>query len=248
MRSADSVHFIARCLPRERLANGGLSILEVGALDPREGYRDIVGLCGGVNEYIGVDVVRGPGVDMVCAAEGLSEKFRPNSFDVIIATELLEHVQDWRRAVSDMKNVCRASGVMIITTRSRGFGYHGAPFDFWRYEISDVQAIFSDCRTIALEEDPGLPGVFAAFEKPGDFEETDLSGIDLFSVVSGRRASCVEPGDFIKARFFGVLLGSKARQMMYWILSYEKKDIGAKFRRQRDEADSLRKLLRPGDK
>jgi len=238
MRSANSVHFVIRFLPRADLPRGGLRVLELGSLDPWGGYRDVVNMCAG-NEYIGVDITAGPGVDKICTAEEITRVFGKDSFDVIIATELLEHVEDWRRAVSSIKNACRPGGRAILTMRSRGFGYHGVPRDYWRFEASDVECMFSDCEIIALEQDPDLPGVFVVVERPKDFVENDLSGFDVYSIVRGGRVPEITSRDYRRPHFLGILMVSKARFMLSWIFSYEKKDLWNKARLQLDEARSL---------
>jgi 2-polyprenyl-3-methyl-5-hydroxy-6-metoxy-1,4-benzoquinol methylase len=42
---------------------------------------------------------------LVLSAERLLEYFGPESFDVVIATELLERVLDWRLVVNNLKGV-----------------------------------------------------------------------------------------------------------------------------------------------
>ncbi len=104
----------------------------------------------------------------------------------MISTELLEHVRDWRRVVSNFKRVLKPGGGLLITTRSRGFPYHAYPHDFWRYELADMRAIFSDFEIETLTPDSGSPGVLLKARKPAAFMENETSGHQLFSIVRGR--------------------------------------------------------------
>jgi len=49
-------------------------------------------------------------------AENLIKRFGPESFDVVIATELLEHVIDWRRVINNMKTVLISVYKLIAST------------------------------------------------------------------------------------------------------------------------------------
>lgn len=167
----------------------GKSVIEVGSLDVNGSLRPFIESFG-PSGYVGVDIVPGRGVDRICKAEDLIDAFGRESFDVVICTELLEHVKDWREAIHNLKQILRPGGKLLITTRSKGFEYHGYPFDFWRYEISDMNLIFSDFEIEALTSDPGgEPGVFLSARKPANFAERDLIGIRLYSVLLGDRSS-----------------------------------------------------------
>jgi len=63
-----------------------------------------------------VNIEPGRYVDAVVSAEELVEHFSTESFDVIIATELLEHVKDWRLVINNMKQVLKPGGYIYITT------------------------------------------------------------------------------------------------------------------------------------
>lgn len=142
--------------------------------------------------YLGIDIVDGPGVDRTCPAEHIVEEFGAESFDVIITTEMMEHVEDWRLILSNMKRALVPNGLLILTTRSFGFPHHDYPADFWRYEWSDMRILFGDCAIERLEaDDPASPGVFVAVRKPLDFNELDLVGYALYSMVCGERVVTV---------------------------------------------------------
>lgn len=84
--------------------------------------------------YVGVDIIPGESVDIVCSVENLLEKFGRNSFDVVISTEMIEHVRNWRNAISNIKNICKPGGIILMTTRTPTAAYHAHPYDFWRFE------------------------------------------------------------------------------------------------------------------
>ena len=176
--------FAIRNLSRDEVE--GKRVIEFGSLDVNGSLRPFIELLKPA-EYVGIDIEKGPGVDIVCNAEDALERFGEESFDVVISTELLEHVKDWRKVVSNMKSICSPNGVILITTRSRGLHYHAAPYDFWRYELLDIQHIFSDCDIEKLEKDRESPGVLAKTRKPRKFVETDLSSYELFSIVENKR-------------------------------------------------------------
>ncbi len=97
---------------------------------------------------------------MLCDAHDLDKSFGHQSFDLLISTEMLEHVKDQRKVVHNLKCLVKPGGVVLLTTRSHGFGYHGYPHDFRRYEILDFREIFSGFAIEALEKDPINPGAF----------------------------------------------------------------------------------------
>lgn len=61
-----------------------------------------------------------------------------DQFDIIICTEVMEHVFDWKIAFENMAKLCTASGVILITC-PMFYPLHEEPYDFWRptpYAIS----------------------------------------------------------------------------------------------------------------
>jgi SAM-dependent methyltransferase len=178
----------------------GKQVLEVGSLDVNGSVRSIVCRLAPF-EYTGVDIVKGPGVDEICSAEELVERFGPCAYDVVLSTEMLEHVQDWRSVVSNLKRILRPDGILVVTTRSRGFPFHGYPYDFWRFEVDDIRAIFDDLAIESLHSDvPEEPGVFLRARRRQDFVEKDLSKYKLYSIVRRRLTLTATPFDAIGSR------------------------------------------------
>ncbi len=172
----------------------GRSVLEVGSMNVNGSLREVAEPFG-PDRYVGVDLDEGPGVDEVCDAAGLLDRFGPESFDVVLCTEVLEHVREWPSVIHNLKMLVKAGGVLLITTRSRGFPYHEYPFDYWRYELSDMEEIFSDFSIEALESDSFMPGVFVKARKPEGFTERSLVGYRLWSIVSLRRSATIRALD-----------------------------------------------------
>lgn len=165
----------------------GSSVLEVGSRDVNGSVRPLVERVGPAR-YVGVDIEQGPGVDEICDVSELVSRFGSEQFDLVLSTELLEHVRDWRQAVSQMKEVLRPGGRLVITTRSRGFGVHAYPHDYWRYEPEDMRRIFGDLTIESLERDPTRPGVFLKAQKPRDFRPGRLDDVALYSIIRDGRA------------------------------------------------------------
>jgi 2-polyprenyl-3-methyl-5-hydroxy-6-metoxy-1,4-benzoquinol methylase len=189
----------------------GKRIIDIGSYDTNGSLRPLVESYYPA-EYIGVDIAEGPGVDMICKAEDILDRFGKESFDVVISTELLEHILDWRDATHNIKNICKAAGIILITTRSYGCPYHGHPYDFWRYELEDMKHIFSDCLIEKLEEDPAK-GVFIKAKKTHDFVEKDLADYKLYSILLNKKVKEIAMKD-IKKYSSRLVLRQKIRNLI----------------------------------
>ncbi|WP_206204533.1 class I SAM-dependent methyltransferase [Thermococcus sp. 21S7] len=167
----------------------GKKILEVGSRYENGSVRPLIQRCYSPREYIGIDIQPGRYVDLILPAEEIVNYFGENSFDAVISTEVLEHVKDWRLVINNIKRAVKPNGVIYITTRSYGFPYHAYPYDFWRYEIDDMKRIFADFEIIELKNDPEAPGVFLKARKPKRWKPVDLSNIQLYSIILGKRTN-----------------------------------------------------------
>lgn len=188
-------------------------VLEVGSLDVNGSIRRVVeGF--GPRKYTGVDIRSGPGVDEVVSVEDLLSTFGPETFDLVLSTEMLEHVPDWKSAVRNLKGVLRPGGTLLLTTRSQGFRFHGYPYDFWRFSREDLANIFSDFDVKALEKDwDTSPGVFLVATKPQAYTQRPLDGLLIYSAVRHYRIARVTMLDRIVSRF-----GTRAKIFLTSIL------------------------------
>ena len=192
MCTANCIIFGVKNLTSEEVENR--TVIEIGSLDENGSLRPLIEVLKPAS-YVGVDIKGGPGVDVICDAEKIIEKFGRESFDIVLSTELIEHVRDWKKVISNLKNICKPNGKILITTRSRGFPYHGFPYDFWRYDASDLKHIFSDFSIKKLEIETLDPGVFIKALKPADFVEKDLSDYRLYSIMLNREAGTITEED-----------------------------------------------------
>lgn len=180
--------FVQRTITSDHVQ--GKRVLEVGSYDVNGSVRPYVESLDPY-EYLGVDLQRGPGVDEVADCERLGDFVGDNDWDLVISTEMLEHVRDWRRCMCELVNVVRPGGLLLITTRSPGFPYHPFPEDHWRYTQDQMAQILAVLNTvpIRLERDPE-PGVFAFARKPHGAQSVSpnaLLEIDVKGVVDHAR-------------------------------------------------------------
>lgn len=193
MCSPEILSFVDRALPAHLVT--GRRVLEVGALDVNGSVRSIIEARGPAR-YLGTDIASGPGVDEVVPAETLVEHFGPASFDVVITTEMFEHVRDWRPVAANLQQVLAPGGRLVLTTRSWDFMYHGFPHDYWRWELDDLRVVFAGLDIAILESDPHQPGCFLAADQstsPEPREVPDVTDYRVRNILDGRRVARITP-------------------------------------------------------
>ena len=156
-------------------------ILEVGSYNVNGSLRDIIVPTMYPKEYIGIDITSGNYVDQLISASTIDQVFGAESFDVVICTEMLEHAEDWKSAINNMKAVLKCNGLLFLTTRSKGFPLHCFPDDYWRFEIYDMKKIFMDMDSHILLDNQD-PGVFVYAKKLNNTSMIDLSNINVYSM------------------------------------------------------------------
>jgi SAM-dependent methyltransferase len=74
------------------------------------------------SEYIGVDLVAGPGVDVVMQGHEFGES---NTFDAAISCEVFEHNPAWLETFVNMIRIVRPGGLVLFTCATTGRLEHG---------------------------------------------------------------------------------------------------------------------------
>lgn len=152
----------------------GKTVIEAGALDVNGSVRPHVEALGPAS-YTGTDIRPGHGVDLVADAADLPALLNPA--DVVISTEMLEHARDWQAAMRGLISVMWDGGVLVLTTRSAGFPFHGYPDDHWRFPVESMRQILGaaglDVERCEPDPAPASPGVFAVARKPAGWSWPD---------------------------------------------------------------------------
>ncbi len=75
--------------------------------------------------------------------------FKNEEFEVVLCAEVLEHLIDPKKAISEMRRVLKSGGTLILTTR---FVYpiHDSPHDYWRFTKYGLMELFKEWEVIEL--------------------------------------------------------------------------------------------------
>jgi SAM-dependent methyltransferase len=153
-------------------------VVEAGAYNYNGSARDALSVHGPAS-YLGTDAQPGPGVDLVYPAEKLPDVLGEDFADVLVSTEMLEHAEDWRGAVTGMVRTLAPGGLLLLTTRGPGFPYHPHPGDFHRFTVEQMDGIAAACGLEVLQlepdPDPASPGVFLLARKPEDWDGAGMA-------------------------------------------------------------------------
>lgn len=178
-----TLEYLENKIPRNVIK--GSRVIEIGSLNVNGSIRKHVESMEPVS-YTGVDIFEHESVDVICNAYDLLNEYMPNSFDVVISTEMLEHVEKWRTAINNMKLLVRPGGLIIISTRRPGFPQHDYPYDYWRYSKRNMIRIFDDfmihyCKRI---KGKGIVLIASKPTNPQHWIPIDLNTINLHTKPS----------------------------------------------------------------
>jgi SAM-dependent methyltransferase len=161
---------MARCVEEYAPTTGPLRVVDLGSRRPKRQrltHRELFNRDG--CEYLGVDVVGGPNVDLVMT-KPYRVPLRSNSIDLVVSGQTFEHVPYFWVSMLEIARVLRPEGHAMIVVPSRGH-IHGGQ-DFWRFYPDSMRALASwsglELRAVSTDLPPRVPGT----------QQLDYSAID----------------------------------------------------------------------
>ena len=139
-------------------------------------------------DYVGLDIIEGPNVDVIGDAHQLSHHFPAGLFDAIFAVSVVEHIlMPWKLAL-EMNRVMAMGGLGYLATH-QGWPLHDAPWDFWRFSDKAWLSLFNQATGFEIiEAAMGEPASVVArrWHPTVDFgsQPVYLSSVVLFRKIS----------------------------------------------------------------
>lgn len=190
-------------------------ILNIGAATGRSSqwlskFGEVVSLeydkncCRLTRERTGLDIVEGTILNLPWGCD---------SFDVVCAFDVIEHVEDDKSAVAEMKRVCRKNGILFVTVPASPMlwsEHDEINHHFRRYRIEDLKALFYGCNLLLCSGFNNLLYVPIAAHR-----------IARRVVCGLNRERCTRPlkSDFTRSQFFVInkLLEILLRSENLWL-------------------------------
>lgn len=98
-------------------------------------------------EYLTLDIDSRKNPDLCCDLHDV--KWQSDYFDTIIATEVLEHLYDPRKAIQEMYRLLKGDGVCLLSTRFI-HPIHGSPNDYYRFTEDGLRHLFSGFQEVKI--------------------------------------------------------------------------------------------------
>ncbi len=114
-------------------------VLEIGSRQVQgEQVGNLRSLFAG-KEYVGCDMIDGPGVDCVERVEDLS--FEDGWAGTVLCLNVFEHAWDFRKGAQEILRVTAPHGLALVTTVFE-FHVHAYPDDYWRFTPRAMERLF----------------------------------------------------------------------------------------------------------
>jgi len=167
MRMLDAIG-LTRKITRPRLraflqqyANEG-RVLDVGC--GAASYRDLF------PQTTTLDIAARDGVkvDIIADAHDLSQ-IPDASFDIVLCTEVLEHLHTPERAIAEFRRVLKPQGLLLLSTRFI-FPLHDVPGDYYRFTKYGLRHLLKDFQILELTEEASTVETLAVLEQRIGFQ------------------------------------------------------------------------------
>ena len=122
-----------------------IKVLDVGSYDVNGSYKHL--FPGDKYDYKGLDMERGPNVDIFIENPYKWKNLETDSFDVVISGQAFEHIEFFWITMSEMARVLKKGGLICIIAPN-GFEEHRYPVDCYRFFTDGMVSL---ARYVCLE-------------------------------------------------------------------------------------------------
>ena len=122
-------------------------------------------------EYVGADLTGNPLADLQLNSDG-TVPMESEQFDIVLSTQVLEHVADPPTYLSECRRLLRPGGFLVVTTHGL-MHYHPDPEDYWRWTSAGLRKLLveADIRAVELYGIMGLgPTAIQLFQQATMFK------------------------------------------------------------------------------
>jgi SAM-dependent methyltransferase len=127
---------LARCMADvASTLNGDERVLDYGC--GTMPYRKLFETAPG--RYVGADLPDNPAADLMIDSAG-EIPVPDGSFDIVLSSQVLEHVEDPQAYLSEARRILAPSGKLILSTHG-SWRYHPHPEDYWRWTASGLRKV-----------------------------------------------------------------------------------------------------------
>lgn len=148
---------------------------------------------------IALDIRRGLGVRVIGDAQAIG--LVDGVFDVVLCTEVLEHLPEPQRAIDEMFRVLKPGGTLLLTTRFL-FPIHDAPHDYFRFTKYGLRYLLRRFDILELREETDSLGAIAVLVQRLGMQARTIgpASARAFWLVGAR---IVRPFGFLIAQEYG---------------------------------------------
>lgn len=133
----DAKNFVEKYLsPTDKL-----KIADIGSMDVNGSLKSL--FLQNNWSYVGCDLSKGKNVDLVLDSLYLWNGIKSNTFDVVVSTQVLEHVQHPWRWIKEIERIVKPNGLVYICTPNT-IGFHEYPIDCWRVWPDGMKGLFEE--------------------------------------------------------------------------------------------------------
>jgi len=191
-------------------------VLEIGSLQVQgDQVGDLRSLFPGA-EYVGCDMIDGPGVDRVEHLEALS--LDDGWAGTVLCLNVFEHAWDFRRGAEEILRVTAPGGVALATTVFE-FHVHAYPEDYWRFTPRAIERLFGGFPSVLFgwQGHPKTPRLVFALGVKGERQDLgDLAEAWLRETLE-RWNERPPLWDRLRATVGGALFGKRGfRTVRHW--------------------------------